>query len=377
MKDVLKRIDVPLLISTIIFIILGLVMIFSASSITAIEKYNLPEYHFFLKELIVVIVGAIITFVLLFVDTRRYNIFSYVLIFAMLVVLISLKAYGSITNSAKSWFKFMGFSIQPSEFCKTAIVLFLACAYGNKKKFKNKFDILIPLVVCVVIFGFVAIEPDLGTACIIALISMAIFFTLPIEKNMFYFGLKLLTVLVIAGGIFFLSTDNDILTETQKQRFTFRHPCERMQEATGYQVCNGYIAIHNGGLFGMGLGKSKQKNLYLPEAYTDFIFPIIVEEIGLVGGIAILILYMIVLYRILAIARNARNLRGSIIAFGTFSYILIHICINLGGALSLIPLTGVPLPFLSYGGSFMLNLLILLNLTQRVAIESKYKKEGR
>jgi cell division protein FtsW len=377
MKDVLKRLDVPLLISTIIFIILGLVMIFSASSITAIEKYNLPEYHFFLKELIVVIVGAIVSFIFLFIDTRRYNFISYILIIVMIIVLISLKTYGSITNSAKSWFKFMGFSVQPSEFCKTAIVLFLACAYGNRKKFKNKFDILLPLVACVFIFGLVAIEPDLGTACIIALMSMAIFFTLPIEKNMFYSGIKLLTLLVITGGIFFLSTDTQFLTETQKQRFTFKNPCQRMQEATGYQVCNGYIAIHNGGLFGMGLGKSKQKNLYLPEAYTDFIFPIVVEEIGLVGGIAILILYMFVLYRILAIARNARNLRGSIIAFGTFAYILIHICINLGGALSLIPLTGVPLPFLSYGGSFMLNLLLLLTLTQRVAIESKYKKEGR
>ena len=377
MKDVLRRLDFPLLISTIIFIILGLVMIFSASSVTAIEKYNLPEYHFFLKELTVVIVGAVATFVLLFIDTRRYGFVSYLLIIAMIIVLVSLKTYGSITNSAKSWFKFMGFSIQPSEFCKTAIIIFLACAYGNKKKFKNKYDIFIPLIACVIIFGFVALEPDLGTACIIALMSMAIFFTLPLEKNVFYIGTKVLAVLVIAAGIIFLATDNSFLTETQKQRFTFRNPCQRMQEATGYQVCNGYIAIHNGGLFGMGLGKSKQKNLYLPEAYTDFIFPIIVEEIGLVGGIAILLLYMFVLYRILAIARNAKNLRGSIIAFGTFAYILIHICINLGGALSLIPLTGVPLPFLSYGGSFMLNLMILLTLTQRVAIESKHKKEGR
>ena len=376
MKDVLKRIDIPLLISTIIFLIIGLIMIFSASSITAIEKYNLPEYHFFLKELEVIIAGAVISFIILFIHTKRYSYLSYLLIIIMIVVLISLKTYGSVTNSAKSWFRFMGFSIQPSEFCKTAIVLFLACAYGNKKKFKSKYDIFLPVIACVFIFGLVAIEPDLGTACIIALITMAIFFTLPLENNMFYLGTKILAVAIIVGGIIFLSTDTHFLTETQKQRFTYKNPCERMQEATGYQVCNGYIAIHNGGIFGMGLGKSKQKNLYLPEAYTDFIFPIIVEEIGLVGGIGILLLYLFVLYRILAIARNARSLRGSIIAFGTFSYILIHILINLGGALSLIPLTGVPLPFLSYGGSFILNLMILLALTQRVAIESKYKKVG-
>ena len=371
MKNVLKKIDIPLLISTIIFLILGLIMIFSASSVTAIEKYNLPEYHFFLKELIIVLVGGVGAFILLFVDTKRYSVISYFIVIAMIVVLLSLKTYGSITNSAKSWFKFMNFSIQPSEFCKTAIILFLASVYGNKKKFKNKYDIFLPLIPCVIIFGLVAVEPDLGTACIIALITMAVFFVLPIEDNLFYFVVKGLILLALIGGIIFLNSDNQFLTETQKQRFNYKNPCERYLEASGYQVCNGYIAIHNGGIFGLGLGKSKQKNLYLPEAYTDFIFPIIVEEVGVVGGIGILFLYLFVLYRVLAISRNARNLRSSIIVFGTFAYILIHICINLGGALSLIPLTGVPLPFLSYGGSYMLNLLALLAMTQRVAIESK------
>ena len=116
-------------------------------------------------------------------------------------------------------------------------------------------------------------------------------------------------------------------------------------EESGYQVCNGYIAIHNGGLFGVGLGASTQKYLYLPAAHTDFIFAIITEELGLIGGGCVLIAYIFLLFRILVIARNATNLRNSIIAFGTFAYILSHITINLGGLLAIIPLTGVPYRF--------------------------------
>ena len=124
-------------------------------------------------------------------------------------------------------------------------------------------------------------------------------------------------------------------------------------------------------MFGLGLGNSKQKNLYLPESYTDFIFPIIVEEFGLIGTGILFFAYMLLLFSILTIARHATNLRNSIIAFGTFAYILIHLVINLAGVTGLFIMTGVPLPFMSYGGSFIINLFILLSLTQRVAIETK------
>ena len=160
----------------------------------------------------------------------------------------------------------------------------------------------------------------------------------------------------------------------QSHRLTFLKPCSRYKEDTGYQVCNGYIAMNNGGIFGMGIGKSTQKYLYLPEAHTDFIFPIIVEETGLIGGVAILLLYMLLLFRIIAIARGTRDLTSSIICYGTFAYLFLHMVVNLGGILALIPLTGVPLPFLSYGGSFMLNALIMVAICQRVSIETKQKK---
>lgn len=374
MKDKLRKIDKPLLIVTMIMVVFGLIMVFSSSSVAAVLQYNQTEFFFFKKQLITTIIGLIISIIVLFFPTKNYSFLSRILLVLIIIVLISLKTYGTVTNSAKSWFRVLGMSIQPSEFAKTVIIIYLACAYGNRKKFKTVSDLFIPLVPCVAIFGFVALEPDLGTAAIIAAICAFIFFALPISKNKTIHSLRLLGVVGIVASILFLNFNSEFLTDTQANRFNYKSPCSRYLEETGYQVCNGYIAIHNGGLFGSGLGNSVQKYLYLPESHTDFIFPIIVEELGYVGGALVLIGYVIILYRILVIARNANNLRNSIIAFGTFAYILMHIFVNIGGLLALIPLTGVPLPFISYGGSFMINILFLVGLVQRVAIESKSKK---
>ena len=161
------------------------------------------------------------------------------------------------------------------------------------------------------------------------------------------------------------------LSDSQKSRFNYKDPCTRYRQKTGYQVCNGYIAINTGGLLGSGYGNSKQKFLYLPEAHTDFIFAIIIEEMGLVSGILMLVAYFIIIWRIIRIGRRSYNLFGTIICYGVASLISLHILINLGGVLGVIPLTGVPLPFYTYGGSFMINLLICLGLVQRVAVENK------
>ena len=374
-KNSFKKVDIPLLIITVAFIVFGLIMVFSSSSVTSVLSYKKTPYYFFEKQLLTVLIGFVASLVIVNFPTKNYGPISKLGIVLIVITLISLKTYGTVTNNARSWFKIFGFSIQPSEFAKTFIILYLACRYSKIKKFKNVTDVFLPTIPCIIVFFLVALEPDLGTACLIAIICMFIFFSLPLssDKNMKY--LKILTIICAVGGIVFLNTNSKILTSTQASRFNFKNPCSRYLENSGYQVCNGYIAIHNGGLFGVGLGNSTQKYLYLPAAHTDFIFAIIVEELGIIGGAGVLIMYLILLFRILVIARNATNLRNSIISFGVFAYILSHIVINLGGMLALIPLTGVPLPFLSYGGSFMLNLMIMIALVQRVAIETKRKKE--
>lgn len=375
LRKLFRNLDKRLLIISILFIVFGLIMIFSASSISATLQYGLPEYYFFRKQLIIIIVGGIASFICLFIPIKRYKFLSLLGILGIICVLTLLKTYGTVTNSARSWFSlFGGFSIQPSEFAKLFIILFLACSYGSKKRIKNVQDLFIPLIPCAIVAVLVACEPDLGTALIITCITALIFFALPIEKNKTMQLVKGLAIIAIGLGVIFLNNIPSFLTETQASRFNYHNPCSRYLEETGYQVCNGYIAINNGGITGVGLGKSTQKYLYLPEAHTDFIFPIIVEELGLIGGALVLLAYIILLYSLLVIACNASNLTGSIIAFGTFSYILMHIIVNIGGLLALIPLTGVPLPFLSYGGSYMLNLMVLLGLCQRVAIETKEYK---
>lgn len=375
LRKLFRNLDKRLLIISILFIVFGLIMIFSASSISATLQYGLPEYYFFRKQLIIIIVGGIASFICLFIPIKRYKFLSLLGILGIICVLALLKTYGTVTNSARSWFSlFGGFSIQPSEFAKLFIILFLACSYGSKKRIKNVQDLFIPLIPCAIVAVLVACEPDLGTALIITCITALIFFALPIEKNKTMQLVKGLAIIAIGLGVIFLNNIPSFLTETQASRFNYHNPCSRYLEETGYQVCNGYIAINNGGITGVGLGKSTQKYLYLPEAHTDFIFPIIVEELGLIGGFLVLLAYIILLYSLLVIACNASNLTGSIIAFGTFSYILMHIIVNIGGLLALIPLTGVPLPFLSYGGSYMLNLMVLLGLCQRVAIETKEYK---
>ena len=383
MKNLFKKMDKTLFIFMAVYTILGLVMIFSASSISAVLYNKLKESYFFTKQLefaiAIWLVGLI--FIIRF-PTSKYQKLGPLIMVGILIALAGLYPYGSITNSAKSWYDLKFFSIQPSEFAKTAIILYLAVYYEKKIKRKDydNMKIIFPMILVLIATALVVFQPDLGTAIIIAGIAAFIFLAIPIENKQMK-TMKLTCIIgIIAAAIFVdfggnILKNSNLLTSEQKDRLTYRAPCTRYTDKTGYQVCNGFIAINNGGLFGVGLGNSTQKYLYLPEAYTDFIFPIVIEELGALVGILIIIGYLIILYRLLKIARNAVNMRGSIIAYGTFAYILLHLLVNFMGILALIPLTGVPVPFLSYGGSFYINLMFLLFTCERVAIETKNNKK--
>ena len=276
-------------------------------------------------------------------------------------------------NNALSWIDLGFFSLQPSEFVKIFTILSLAVYYDDRKKELNRLNPLIfPIVLCVGIFVLIALEPDLGTAIIYACIVGAIFMSVPMAKKYrIRFSFLILGIVALIGIMLASGSVTKLLNERQASRLTgFSNPCSKLL-TTGNQVCNGYIAINNGGLTGVGIGKSTQKYLYLPEPYTDFIYDIIIEELGVIVGIIILLLYIVVLYRILAIGRESNSNTGAIICYGVAIYIFLHIAVNLTGILGLVPLTGVPLPFMSYGGSFTLCLIIALAAVQKVAIENK------
>jgi len=375
MREKLSKLDKPLLISSLILFIFGVIMILSASSMESYMRYNYSPYHYFFRELIFLLIGSIGFIFTLIFPTKNYKKLDKILLFIAIISLGGLLAYGYAANNAVSWYKIGPVTIQPSEFTKIILIIYMAVYYDkNRKNLDNQWVIIKPILFAIVIVALIAIEPDLGTGIIVMLITLMMFYAVPIDKKnrsifnkIFIGGIAIVVLLLITAG-------TRLLKSYQLERFNFIDPCERYQEESGYQLCNSLIAFKNGGLTGKGLGNSTQKYLYLPESYTDFIFAIVVEEWGLIVGIVILLIYLLILFRIIKIARRANKLRNSLIAYGVFCYILIHIMINLLGITGLMPLTGVPLPFLSYGGSYAICMMIAMGLVQRVSIES-YKKE--
>lgn len=378
MRKIFSKMDKPLLFVSIVFFLFGLLMVLSASSMESYMRYGYGPYHYFYRQAIFMGFGLLIFFFVIRIPTKTYTFFSYLSMIGIIVVLGALGAYGYVANSAQSWFKIGEISIQPSEFAKVISVVFLGCYYGKNRDNLNNVRVLIfPLIPVILIFGMVLIQPDLGTALIIGLITCFMFFSLPMPRKRLG-EFKLLVVGAIALVVFvYVVTGGKILKDYQKERFNFKDPCERYQEDSGYQLCNSFIAFKNGGLTGQGIGKSTQKYLYLPESYTDFIFPIIVEEWGAVAGVIIVLVYLFVIYRLYRIARRASSLQGSLIAYGMCMYVFLHVAVNLVGVTGLAPLTGVPLPFLSYGGSYVISLMIALAVAERIAIESNEKTKKK
>ena len=185
--------------------------------------------------------------------------------------------------------------------------------------------------------------------------------------------IALIFMLGVIGISIIILKQGYLLSEAQMSRFDFFNPCSKY-ETTGYQVCNGFIALNDGGLFGLGIGNSKQKYSYIPEPHTDSIFAIIGEEYGVIKCSFVFLAYIFVIFRILKIATNTNTIRGRYICLGVATYIFAHILINLGGLFGLIPLTGVPLPFLSYGGTYAISLMCSLAVVQRFHIEKKLEK---
>jgi cell division protein FtsW len=378
--------DKVLLFLSIAFSCIGVVLILSASSIAAVLEYETSPYMFFAKQIIYSLIGYIAGFIMIKFHlkyykkiSKYYKKLSIIYLLGVILLLIYLLLYGKITNNAKSWIRLGPISIQPSEFAKSAIILYMGYFFGDENyKTKGKYAFLIPIIVSMIVFVLVALQPDLGTAVIIAAIAFFIFLSVPLKFNK-----EASTFKILAGAVgviilvVFLKGDKflSFLTDAQISRLTYKEPCTRYTDETGYQVCNGFIAIHNGGLTGLGLGASTQKYMYLPESHTDFIFPIIVEELGVIFGVILIICYLIMLYRIFIIAKSTYRLSNSIICYGIIIYILSHLLLNFGGILALIPLTGVPLPFLSYGGSFNLNVIISMFIVQIICIENNMTKQ--
>lgn len=375
MKKIIKHIDKPLLIVTVLMFAFGLIMVFSSSNVTAYMSKAVSPYNYFIKQGIFLTAGLIMALVMIRFNTKFYGMVSWLGVLGIGASLIILLIMGQAKNQAVSWFDFGPINFQPSEFIKVIMIVWLARYYEINGKKLDKYGIsLFPLLVGGAITFLVLLQPDLGTAIIFTVIVCAIFLAVPIsaqiKRQIIFgcFGLVAVVALVVIGS------GKTLIYERQLERLNFTRPCDRLL-TTGSQVCNGYIAINNGGLTGVGLGNSTQKYLYLPEPYTDFIFAVIVEELGVLVGIFIILIYIFILYRILWIGKRSYTNRGAIICYGVAIYIFCHIAVNLMGLFGLIPMTGVPLPFMSYGGSYTICLIAALTLVQRVSVEIGLRKE--
>ena len=366
MRKIIKNLDKPLLIVTIILFVFGLIMVFSSSNVTAYMSKAASPYAFFIKQSVFLTIGFVIFLLMIPLSTKGYGRLSCLLMLGILASQALLPFFGVLRNNSRSWYDFGPISYQPSEFMKVVSIIWLAFYYDkNKSKLNTYAKIFFPIVICLVSAALIFIEPDLGTMIIYGTIVAAIFFAQPID-----FIIKMKTLFLglgvgICAVVLLNSTGHSILIDRQKDRLNAGNPCDNLL-TTGNQICNGYIAINNGGLTGVGLGNSTQKYLYLPEPYTDFIFCIIIEELGLVTGITLILLYLFILWRILLIGRKSPTNIGASMCYGVAFYIFVHIAVNLLGLFGLIPMTGVPLPFMSYGGSFTVCLVAALTIVQRV-----------
>lgn len=370
MGKIFKYIDKPLLVVTFILFILGLIMVFSASNVTAYMSHAVSPYNYFIKQAAFLIVGLILSIVMIKFNTKSYGVFSWGLLLIAIASLVILLIIGRAQNQAISWYDLGVISIQPSEFVKVITIVFLAHYYDrNSSKLKSWGKSLLPIGICAIVAALIFIQPDLGTTIIYSVTVGIIFLAVPIAKDIKFKVFLAIVGLLVVGSLVLIGTGKGVLLERQMQRFDFSRPCDKILD-NGNQVCNCYIAINNGGLTGVGLGNSTQKYLYLPEPYTDFIFAIIVEELGVITGILIILAYMFIIFRILIIGRRSPNNRGATMCYGVAAYIFLHIAINLMGIMGMMPMTGVPLPFMSYGGSFTICLIAALTIVQRVSVEN-------
>jgi len=378
MKKLWDDIDKPLFFTTLIFFIYGALNIITSSSSEALNNGH-SIYYYFIRQIVILGIGYFIGLIIMRIPSKKWFSLANILYFIVLVVLAYLALDGTAHRGANNWFSLFGIRVQPSEFMKPILIVLISSMLEKKRGILSDPNTRHDLALAWICFLagapaiLIFVANDFGSMFIVFLIFCAIYFSSYISKIDKWKTLALGIIIIVVAVGFMYITRGKVLSDAQTSRFNFINPCSRYENG-GYQVCNGFIAINNGGLFGVGIGNSRQKYSYIPEAHTDSVFAIIVEEYGLIFATVIFFVYIYIIYRILKISKEATTLRGRYIALGVAVYIMSHIIINLGGLFGAMPLTGVPLPFLSYGGSFALSLSISLCMVERIAIETKREK---
>ena len=357
-----KGIDKILVFTVIIAGLLGILMIYSSSSVWAEYKFNDP-LKYVKHQFLFYIVGVALMLFLSKVDISYYKKYANKILLGcfILLVLVLIPGIGKVRNGARSWFGIGSFGIQPSEFMKLAMIIFTSrYLYNNRKDINNIKKGVIPIILLTLfIFFLIMLQPDFGTGVILVISVIGLLFVAGVNYKFF---LKIFSIGVLGCAGLIIMAPYRI-----KRILSFLNPWSDPL-GSGFQIIQSLYAIGPGGLFGFGLGGSRQKHFYLPEPQTDFIFSIISEEFGFLGVLIVSALFFLIFYRALKIALKCEDLFGKFLAFGIVFTLGFQAILNLCVVIGLIPVTGVTLPFLSYGGSSLLITLfsmgIILNISR-------------
>ena len=361
--------DFLIFLTVLVLLGLGTIMVFSAGSPHAYTYLNGDTYYFLKKQIVYVSLGLIGMFVTMNVDYRKLGKMSPIFlgVSILLLSLVCIPGVGISLNGARRWLGAGGLTIQPSEFAKISVILFFSYSISKRQNELKKFKTgLMPyLMILGVIAGLLLLEPHLSGTIIIGAVAFIILFVGGAKILHFI----LLGLPVIAGLVVLVLTSEYRL----KRLISFMDPWKDIQGA-GWQIVQSLYAIGGGGLFGRGLGKSLQKFLYIPEPYNDFIFAVYAEELGFVGVLVVLALFTIFLWRGVKIATHAPDLFGSLLAMGITCWIMIQMIINILVVTSSMPVTGMPLPFFSYGGTSLIFLLSGIGILLNISRYSNYER---
>ena len=361
--------DHILMISALLLLGLGLVMVFSASGVLASDKYHDPAF-FLKKQLVYAVLGIALMLFVRRIPYQNYNRLVYIILLVslLLLVLVLIPGIGVRIRSASRWIRFGPLVIQPSEFAKLAIIIFLAYSMARKQEKIRYFSIgfLPHIVVAGIFILLIEKEPDFGTAMALAGITFLMLFVGGTRLTHIFLAILSASPLVI-----YVILKNKMRLE---RVVTFVDPWKYAQES-GYQLVHSLYAIGSGGFWGLGIGKSREKLFYLPDSHTDFIFAILSEELGFLGVITVISLFAILIIRGLIISTRAQDNFGSYLAMGLTTLIGLQAAINMAVVSGLMPTKGLSLPFLSYGGSSLLVNMIAIGILLNISSRSKQPGE--
>ncbi|MDD3006968.1 MAG: rod shape-determining protein RodA [Candidatus Pacebacteria bacterium] len=363
------KIDKVLFSAVLLLVVVGLITIFSVS-----YSGGGADFVNFEKQVLFALIGFAGMFFVASLDYRMLKNYSGAFYVLMLLLLVAVLFLGSVIRGTTGWFDLGYFSLQPAEFAKVVMIIVLAKSLselGNYSRITKK--ILVSGIYMAFPVGLILLQPDLGSSLVIVFIWFCLLCVFGLKKKQIIFFTLLGALTSVASWIF-------VLQDYQKNRIlTFIDP-QMDPLGRGYNVIQSMVAIGSGSFWGKGLGHGSQSQLnFLPEKHTDFIFAVIAEEMGFIGGALVLVLFAIIFYRLFVIAEEAQDNFGKLLVLGTVFLLIFHMLINIGMNMGIMPVTGIPLPFVSYGGSSLIAFMLVIGVVQSVYVNGRryrFKGEG-